>query len=97
CELFNKNTNAPLVADTHSPVTDAPVPAGFTMRKESTSKVVPGNSLRFVDHSYSGEDAVLPVVNFYKEQMPEKGWTLLDQTQPSGREVVLHFSKAKED
>lgn len=98
CSLFNTtDPNAPLIADAHSPIVDVPVPAGFTMTTDSTSKVIPGNAIRFVDHHYKGGDPMLAVVRFYKEQLPTHDWKLIDQTQPSGSEVVLHFTKGSED
>src|SRR5437016_14474832 len=96
CGLFNSNTG-PLIADTRSPISDVPVPAGFTMTDDSSSKVITGSSLRVVDHGYKGSDDLLPVVTFYKEQMPKKDWTFVDQTQVSGKELTLHFTKRSED
>jgi hypothetical protein len=98
CNHFNKSDpDAPLVADSHSPITDVPIPAGFTMTGDSTSKVVPGDQIRFVDHHYKGNDDQLPVINFYREQMPGQGWTWIDQNQPPGKDVTLHFTKKNED
>jgi hypothetical protein len=98
CNLSShSNPDAPLIADSHSPIADVPIPAGFTMTSESTSKVVNADQIRFVDHHYKGSDDPLPVVKFYKEQMPTQGWTWIDQTQPPGKEVTLHFTKKTED
>ena len=38
-----------------------------------------------------------PAVKFYKDQMPEKGWKFVDQTQVSGKEIALHYTKNNED
>jgi len=93
----NTPKDMPLIAALNSPIADVPVPAGFTMIKaESTSKVAPASSLRFVDHQYSGSDDFLPVVRFYRDQLPTKGWTWIDQSQGSGQ-VMLHFTKNSED
>jgi hypothetical protein len=93
----NQSKDAPLIAAVNSPIADVPVPAGFTMMKaQSTSKVVPGSGLRFVDHQYSGDDDFLPVAKFYKDQMPGKGWTWVDQSQGDSS-VTLHFTKGGED
>lgn len=99
CGLFGggRDKDAPLIAAANSPIADVPVPAGFTMTSDSTSKVVPGNQIRFVDHRYKGSDDVLPVVKFYREQMPEKGWKWEDQNQSRGTEMALHFTKNSED
>lgn len=91
------HADTPLIPDSRSPISDVPVPAGFTMMADSTSKVVMADQMRVVDHRYHGSDGVLPVVNFYRDQLPQRQWTLVDQTQPNGKEVSLHFQKNKED
>ncbi len=91
----NKSTG-PLISAPVSPIADIPVPAGFAMdASKSNSTVVPATSFRTAYHYYKGSDDVLPVVNFYRTQMPTKGWTLVDQNQMKN-EVTLRFSKSKE-
>lgn len=85
-----------LIPAVSSPVADVPIPAGFTMTGESTSKVE-SSGLRFVDHKYVGRDDLLPVVRFYKDQMPGKGWVFVDQNQLVHNEISLHFTKGGED
>jgi hypothetical protein len=97
CGLFGGGGNAPLIADARSPIVDVPVPAGFTMSDDSTSKLIPGSGLRLVNHRYTGHDDLLPVVNFYKDHMPQKEWVWLDQNQPMGKEIVVHFTKKGEE
>ena len=89
-------TQPALIPSATSPIADVPVPAGFVMTTDSTSQVIPGSGLRFVDHRYKGDDDVLPVVRFFREQMPRQGWTLIDQNQIHA-EITLHFSKNNED
>ena len=96
CSWFSSNT-ATLIADSRSPIADVPVPTGFKMTSDSISRVVPASGLRIVDHQYKGNDAYLPVVRFYRDQMPDKGWTLVEQTQASGNEIALHYTKGNED
>jgi hypothetical protein len=97
CGLFNAKSSGPLIADARSPIVDVPVPAGFAMSDESTSKVIPGGGLRVVNHRYVGYEDVLPVVEFYKQTMPTKGWVLADQNQQPGQEVILHYTKKSEE
>jgi len=92
----HSNTQPSLIASASSPIADVPVPAGFSMESNSTSSVVASSSLRIVDHYYKGSDDFLPVVHFYRDQMPQKGWNLLDQNQ-AGEKVTLHFSKNSEE
>ena len=87
---------ADLIVSSSSPIADVPVPAGFTMiDSESTSQVV-GTSRTFVDHMYKGSDDLLPVVRFYRTQLPQKGWTSVDQAQMH-EEITLRYSKGAEE
>ena len=79
-----------------SPIADVPIPVGFAMTSDSTSKVE-ATGIRFVDHKYSGSDDVLPVVRFYTQQMPGKGWTFVNQNQQVNNEIALHYTKNSED
>jgi hypothetical protein len=99
CTAFGggRDKNAPLIAAANSPIADVPVPAGFVMTPDSTSKVVPGNQIRFVDHRYKGSDDVLPIVKFYRDTLPERGWQWVGQNQSRGTEMNLQFAKNQED
>jgi hypothetical protein len=98
CGLFGGGGGSgPLVADVMSPIVDVPVPAGFSMSASSSSKEVAAGGLRVVDHYYTGQDEFLAVANFYKERLPQKGWTWVEQIQPTGKEVIEHFTKKGED
>jgi hypothetical protein len=94
---LSSNSNGPLVPDAKSPISDVPVPAGFSMKEDSTSQIIQANSLRVVNHRYTGSDDWLEVVAFYRTQLPTKEWTFVDQTQPPAKELTLHYSKRSED
>lgn len=96
CGLFSSSTG-PLIPDSKSPISDVPVPAGFSMKEDSTSQVISSSSLRMVNHRYAGSDDWLEVVAFYRAQMPTREWTFVDQTQPPSKEISLHYSKRNED
>ena len=89
------HSSGPLFADARSPITDVPVPVGFGMGDKSRAGTE--NNQRVVDHYYTGKDQILPVVAFYKEQMPKHGWKLDDgyPDQISGKEIVLRYSHEK--
>lgn len=89
-------SSAALIPAVSPPVADVPIPAGFYMASESRSSVTPATSLRFVDHYYKGSDSYMPVVRFYRDQLPAKGWTLVSQQQ-IGDKVVLNYTKGSED
>ncbi len=96
CNHPSNTATMALIPAVSSPIADVPIPAGFTMTGDSTSKVE-STGLRFVDHKYAGSDDFLPVVRFYKDQMPTKGWTFVDQNQLVHNEISLHFTKNSED
>ncbi len=96
CNGVSNRENPDLIPAVASPIADVPIPAGFRMTGDSTSKVE-ASGLRFVDHKYDGTDDLLPLVKFYKDQMPTKGWSFVDQNQLLHNEIVLHFSKNSED
>ncbi len=98
CSQSNgSDKNAPLIASPNSPIADVPIPVGFHMTEDSTSNISPAAGVRVVDHRYKGSDDLLPIVKFYRDQMPEKGWTWIEQNQARGGEVTLHFTKNNED
>jgi hypothetical protein len=96
CGLFSSSTGAPLIADMRSPIEDVPVPAGFTMTDTSSSKMVAQGGVRIVNHYYTGDDNILAVASFYRDKLPQKNWLWVDQLQPTGKEVIEHFSKKGE-
>jgi hypothetical protein len=89
--------NGPLIPDANSPISDVPVPAGFTLGENSTAKTVTAKSLRIVDHHYEGSDDFYDVIAFYKAQMPKNNWTSVGSSEPTGKEFTLHFTKGSED
>jgi hypothetical protein len=92
-----QDSGANLITAPNPPIADVPVPAGFSLvQKKSNSKVIPSSNVRFVDHLYSGREDFLPVVRFYRDQLPANGWQWVDQTQ-TGSEMSLHFTKNNED
>ena len=95
--LTTRDKNRDLIPSANSPIADVPIPARYTMTSDSTSKVVPGNQIRFVDHHYKGDDDILPLVKFYRDHMPEFKWNLVDQNQAAGTEVTLHYTKNSEE
>jgi hypothetical protein len=95
--LTTRDRNRDLDPSPNSPIADVPIPIGYTMSSDSTSKVVPGNQIRFVDHHYKGDADLLPLVKFYRDHMPEFKWNLVDQNQTAGSEVTMHYTKNSED
>ncbi len=83
-----------LVPRARPPIPDLPVPVGFKL-VESVSRDYESDNLRFVDHTYRGDAALVQVKRFVNEQMPRKGWTL--ETSQFVRGVhTLRFRKGEE-
>ncbi len=97
CSSSSSTTQPALVPDRGSPISDVPVPAGFTLQtdKDTWYKGIPGSNQRFVHHIYRGSDNYLAVMRFYKEQMPKFGWTGVSELQ-LGDTVTLRFTKNAE-
>ena len=100
CSIFgggsSHDSGAMLITAPNPPIADVPVPAGFSLVKDkSTSKWSTPSNMRIVDHDYSGNEDYLPVIRFYRDQLPPLGWQLVDQTQ-SGPETTLQFTKGNE-
>jgi hypothetical protein len=96
CGLFNSSGGGPVIADARSPITDVPVPAGFSMSEESTSRQMSASNLRIVNHRYTGHEDFMEVVDFYKRVLPTKGWVRVDQSQQPGNEVSMQYVKKGE-
>lgn len=92
----SKNMQGDLIVSASSPIADVPVPAGFTMIDDQSTSQVVGTTRTFVDHMYKGPDDLLPVVRFYRTQLPQKGWTNVDQAQMH-EEISLRYAKGAEE
>jgi hypothetical protein len=90
------DSTAPLMPMATPPIADVPVPIGFDMvTDQSVSRVLP-NGLRFVDHQYKGGDSQMQVVDFYKTNLPQQGWSMVTQDQVHD-EITLKYAKNDED
>ena len=70
-----------------SPFPDVPVPASFTL-------VGPAGG-RNTEHLYQSTDAVEPVVKYFSEQLPKRGWVLQSQSPGTGR-ALMQYAKGGE-
>ncbi len=84
-----------LVAMTHPPIPDLPVPTGFRL-DESRSRNFRGGSARYVDHLYKGSSDKFAVGRFYMRQMPIQRWTLTADRFVQG-DVIMDFQKESEN
>ena len=76
-----------LLPSARPPVHDVPVPAGFKLQ-ESVSRSYSSADSRFIDHTYKGDADKIDVTQFYRKQMPTKGWTFRGSQMVRG---VIHL------
>jgi len=74
-----------------SPFPDVPVPASFTLVSQGT---LAGGG-RYTEYLYQSTDAVQPVVNYFSEQMPKRGWVTQGESSSSGS-AILKYVKGGE-
>jgi hypothetical protein len=78
-----------------SPYPDVPVPASFTLMTQTTSNMAPATSARYMEHVYQSTDAVGPITQYFRDQLPKQGWAF--QTQSQGNDgMLLVFAKGAE-
>ena len=77
------------------PYPDVPVPVTFELM--STNSPNPGATVgaRYMEHVYQSKDALEPVAQYFRDQLPKNGWTLQGQTQGNG-DSMMRFSKGGE-
>jgi hypothetical protein len=78
-----------------SPYPDVPVPASFNLVSEST----PGGALvdsRMMEHVYRSTDDIQPIVQYFSDQLPRKGWMLQAQSHDTGRSVMKYTKGGEE-
>jgi hypothetical protein len=68
-------SRAGLLPQARPPEADLPVPVGFALA-EAISRTFQPRGLRFVDHTYRGEDPPVMVERFCREQLPRHRWRL---------------------
>ena len=84
-----------LVAQSEPPVADLPVPLGFKL-DESRSRNYESAGVRFIDHTYRGDNAKKDAVaQFYRRQMSNKNWNLRGSQMVRGT-VLLRYEKGDE-
>jgi len=95
CDSSSPETPGPLMAGANSPIADVPVPIGFKLQEGKSYAQVTG-PLRFVKYYYVGRESTLPVVKFFKDNMPLNKWDFVSQDGPAN-EMTLKFTKSNED
>lgn len=101
-QMVDSSTGAPraveaaeeMVAMSHSPVADVPVPVGYDL-DEGKSRSFAAAGARYIDHLYKGGGDKFTAVRFYKRQMPANRWALVTDMFVQG-DIVLDYEKDTE-
>ncbi len=81
----------PAIINNALPFVDVPVPDGFN-RDQSESFVYDGGNEMKVGHLFfSGSTGLVPTVEFYRNEMVNKGWTLTNSM--ASTDTVLNYQK----
>jgi len=81
----------PAIINNALPFVDVPVPDGFN-RDQSKSFVYDGGNEMKVGHLFfSGSTGLEPTVEFYQNEMINKGWTLINSM--ASTDTVLNYQK----
>ena len=81
----------PAIINNALPFVDVPVPNGFN-RDQSESFVYDGGNEMKVGHLFfSGSTGLGPTVEFYQNEMINKGWTLINSI--ASTETILNYRK----
>jgi hypothetical protein len=80
-----------LIAQARPPIQDVPVPIGFSL-EESRSRSFYGGGVRWVDHTYKGNEDKFDVMRFFQKHMPANRWKPMSNRFVQGR-IKLEFEK----
>jgi hypothetical protein len=72
-----------------SPYPDVPVPASFNLVSESTPAGMADNR-RMIEHLYTSTDDVEPIVQYFSDQLPRKGWVRKGDSRNAGRSALIY-------
>lgn len=76
-------------------LTGVPVPNGFKLVDRLSEDYESGSS-RFARHQYSGSGDIMAVRDFYTDQMPLMGWSLISNQNVKGV-IQMRFEKKTEE
>ena len=98
CRQLGPHSDEERLAASQRPgVPDIPVPKGFKMdldRQFFNSN--PGTGVRSGYVTYNGQGTVPALLEFFRDNMPISGWTLVRETSAGGS-YSLHFEKRNEE
>ena len=73
------------------PFTDVPVPSGFNRDQAKSFVYDGGNEMKVGRLFFNGSSGLKPTVEFYQNEMINKGWTLINSI--ASTETILNYQK----
>ena len=91
-QLEKEAPPVPLVINNALPFTDVPVPGGFNRDQKKSFVYDTGNDNMRVGHLFfDGDTGLKPTVEFYRNEMANKGWTLVNSM--ASTDTFLNYNK----
>jgi len=81
----------PAIINNALPFVDVPVPDGFNRDQLRSFVYDGGNEMKVGRLFFSGSTGLEPVVEFYQNEMINKGWTLINSI--ASTETILNYQK----
>ena len=90
-DQFDPRPAAPAIINNALPFVDVPVPDGFNRDQSKSFVYDGGNEMKVGRLFFSGSTGLEPVVEFYQNEMINKGWTLINSI--ASTETILNYRK----
>ena len=81
----------PAIINNALPFVDVPVPSGFNRDQAKSFVYDGGNEMKVGRLFFSGSTGLEPTVEFYQNEMINKGWTLINSI--ASTETILNYRK----
>ena len=90
-DQFEPPPPEPAIINNALPFVDVPVPDGFNRDQLKSFVYDGGNEMKVGHLFFSGSTGLEPTVEFYKNEMINKGWTLINSI--ASTETILNYQK----
>ena len=81
----------PAIINNALPFVDVPVPSGFNRDQAKSFVYDGGNEMKVGRLFFNGSSGLKPTVEFYQNEMINKGWTLINSI--ASTETILNYQK----
>ena len=90
-DQFDPPSAEPAIINNALPFVDVPVPDGFNRDQLKSFVYDGGNEMKVGHLFFSGSTGLEPTVEFYQNEMINKGWTLINSM--ASTDTVLNYQK----